>query len=255
MSPNNKEYPHKYPPLISATLFEQVQQVKKNFNKQPIKYAGKPYIYRGLIRCDDCDLAITPEKHKGYVYYHCTQYNGKHGAEWLREEEITRQLEAVFQNLQMPEDIVNQIVETLNSVHQNKIEFHNQHFDKLTKEHKETTKMLDNLYLDKLKMRITESDYDRFYISLRDKLTDLNTQLSKLQEAEDNYYITAKYILDLSKRAYDLFKSSEVEQKRQLIKLILSNLRLSGKNLVFNAAKPFDLILDCSDRLVWRALL
>ena len=87
MSPNNKEYPHKYPPLISATLFEQVQQVKKNFNKQPIKYAGKPYIYRGLIRCDDCDLAITPEKHKGYVYYHCTQYNGKHGAEWLREEE------------------------------------------------------------------------------------------------------------------------------------------------------------------------
>ena len=34
--------------------------------------------------------AITPEKHKGHVYYHCTQYNGKHGAKWLREEEITR---------------------------------------------------------------------------------------------------------------------------------------------------------------------
>ena len=99
-------------------------------------------------------------------------------------------------------------------------------------------------------MRITESDYDRFYVSLRDKLTDLNIQLSKLQEAEDNYYITAKYILDLSTRAYDLFKSSEVEEKRQLIKLILSNLRLSGKNLVFNAAKPFDLILDCADRQV-----
>jgi site-specific DNA recombinase len=84
-------------------------------------------------------------------------------------------------------------------------------------------------------------------------LSDLNIQLSKLQEAEDNYYITAKYILDLSIRAYDLFKSSEVEEKRQLIKLILSNLRLSGKNLVFEAAKPFGLILNCSDRQVWYA--
>ena len=138
-------------------------------------------------------------------------------------------------------------------MHQSKIEFHDQHFDRLTKEQKETIKMLDNLYIDKLKMRITESDYDRFYTSLRDQLTDLNIQLSKLQEAEDNYYITAKYILDLSIRAYDLFKSSEVEEKRQLIKLILSNLRLSGKNLVFDAAKPFDLILNCADHQVWRA--
>lgn len=155
--------------------------------------------------------------------------------------------------MEIPTDILEQIVETLNSVHQNKIEFHNEHFDKLTKEHKEITRMLDNLYMDKLKMRITESDYDRFYISLRDKLDTVNVQLSKLQEAEDNYYITAKYILDLSIRAYDLFKSSEVEEKRQLIKLVLSNLRLSGKNLVFNAAKPFDLILDCTDHQVWRA--
>lgn len=42
---------------------------------------------RGLLRCGG--LRITPEKHKGYVYYHCTQYNGKHEAKWLREEEIT----------------------------------------------------------------------------------------------------------------------------------------------------------------------
>ena len=250
---NNKEYPHKYPPIITPTLFEQVEQVKASFNKKPIKYAGKPYIYRGLIRCADCGLAVTPEKHKGHVYYHCTQYNGKHGGQWLREEEITRQLGTIFERLRLPKDVLERLIETLNEVHQNKIEFHTQHFDKLTKEHKETTKMLDNLYLDKLKMRITESDYDRFYISLRDKLTDLNIQMNKLQEAEDNYYVTAKYVLDLSTRAYDLFKSSEVEEKRQLIKLVLSNLRLSGKNLVFDAEKPFDLILNCSDRPGWCA--
>ena len=93
-----KEYPHRYPPIITQALFEQVQQVKDGFNKKRYKYAGMPYIYRGLLRCGECGLAITPEKHKGYVYYHCTQYKGKHGAKWLREEEITEQLGTVFKN-------------------------------------------------------------------------------------------------------------------------------------------------------------
>lgn len=43
-----------------------------------------------------------------------------------------------------------------------------------------------------------------------------------------------KYILEGSTRVYDLFISSEVEEKRQLIKLILSNLRLEEKKIVFN---------------------
>ncbi len=250
---SGKEYPHRYPPLITESLFEQVQQVKINFDKKPIKYAGKPYIYRGLIRCAHCGLAITPEKHKGHVYYHCTQYNGKHDAQWVREEEITRQLSTVFKNLQLPPEFSQQITETLNAVHQSKVEFHTKHFEKLTKEHKEVTKMVDNLYLDKLKGRITESEYDKFYTTLRDNLTDLNIQLSRLQEAEDNYYITVKYILELSSKAYDLFISSEVEEKRQLIKLILSNLRLEEKKLVFNAEKPFDLILEYADSQTWCA--
>lgn len=247
-----KQYPHRYPPIISQNLFEQVQNVKEGFHKKPYKYRGNPFIYRGLIRCGHCGLAITPEKHKEYVYYHCTQYNGKHGAKWLREEEITKQLGMVFKNLQMPEDILQQILETLNTLHQDKIEFHNKNFDRLTSEQKSLTKMMDNLYLDKLKGRITESEYDKFYQSLRDQLTDVTIQLEQLQDAEDNYYLTAKYVLELVNQAYDLFMSSEVEEKRQLIKLILSNVRLVDENIVYDAQKPFDLILKTTDSKLWR---
>lgn len=74
------------------------------------------------------------------------------------------------------------LIETLNLVPQDKIEFHNKSFDKLSNE------------------------YDRFYIPLRTRLNDLNTKLSKLQEAEDNYYTTAKYLLDLASRVYNLFE-------------------------------------------------
>jgi hypothetical protein len=65
-------------------------------------------------------------------------------------------------------------------------------------------------------------------------------------------------LLFTSLNAYNLFKSSEVEEKRQLIKLLLQNLRIEGENLLWDVQKPFDLIVNCSDhirnRLVAKAL-
>ena len=151
----------------------------------------------------------------------------------------------------MPKEILDQIVETLNNLHQDKIEFHNQRYDDLIKEHHKLTKMLDNLYLDKLKGRITESAYDRFYTSLRDQVTEIKIQLEGLQAAEDNYYITAKYVLDLSSRAYEMFIGSEVDERRQLIKLVLSNLCLKDEKLVYDVYKPFDLFIKCTERSGW----
>jgi len=46
---SNKQYNHKYLPIITKELFDQVQQIKAGFNKKRFKYAGKPYIYRGLL--------------------------------------------------------------------------------------------------------------------------------------------------------------------------------------------------------------
>ncbi len=112
--------------------------------------------------------------------------------------------------------------------------------------------MMDNLYLDKLKGRISDSEYDRYVQSFKDQGADVDVRLARLKEAESNYYITAKYLLELANRAYELFMSSKVDEKRQLIKLVLSNLTIEGENLVWQAHAPFNLILECHDRQVWR---
>jgi hypothetical protein len=72
-----------------------------------------------------------------------------------------------------------------------------------------------------------------------------------LQEAEDNYYATAVSLLDLLNRAYELFVSSEVEERRQLLKLVLLNLRVEGKNVCYDAVKPFDTILNLVNSQSW----
>ncbi len=77
---------------------------------------------------------------------------------------------------------------------------------------------------------VTANGYDKLYKEFRTKIEEIDTKLSNLQKAEDNYYLTVNYLLQLTNRAYDLFLSSEIEEKRKLLKILLQNPTLDRKN-------------------------
>ena len=249
---NGKEYPHVYECIISRELFDKVQQIKAGYNKKHSKFAGLPYIYRGLIRCGECGCMITPEKKKGkYVYYHCTGYKGKHNAAYVREEELTKQFAQLFKSLQIPKDIVDEITSTLRKSHKDKTEFHRTLLDGYQKEYKKYETRLEKMYEDKLDGSITESYYNKKRDEFRAKQKEASERIARLGSADEEYYLTSEYILQLANRAYDLFMGSEMEERRQLLKLILQNLKLEGKKLDFELVKPFDEVFACSSRTSW----
>ena len=67
--------------------------------------------------------------------------------------------------------------------------------------------------------------------------------MKQLDNADKKYYITANTILSLAQRAHQLFKSSEPEEKRQIINFVFQNLRLDGENLLFKTKTPFEEVL------------
>lgn len=248
MCSKGKLYHHKYETIITKELYDRVQQIKSGYNKKHFKFAGLPYVYRGLIRCDKCGCMVTPEKAKDkYVYYHCTQYKGKHNAEWLREEQITEQYAKLFKKIRIPEDVLKEILVSLKSVHQGKSEFREVQFKRLTEEKEKYAKRIEAMYMDKLDGRITADGYDKMYTGFRATIDEIDSKLSNLQKAEDDYYLTSKYLLELTQRAYDLFISSEIEEKRQLLKLILQNSRLDGRLVRYDVLKPFDTLVNYAD--------
>jgi len=46
--------------------------------------------------------------------------------------------------------------------------------------------------------------------------------------------------------------SPEVDEKRQLINLVLQNVRIEGRNVVWDVQKPFDLLVKIDDEERWR---
>ena len=78
--------------------------------------------------------------------------------------------------------------------------------------------------------------------------------MSKLHFADEEYYLTSEYLLKLASKASELFEGSEMQEKRILLKMVLQNLELSGKNIVSDWIKPFDQVAYYASRQLWLPL-
>ncbi|KXK10194.1 MAG: hypothetical protein UZ22_OP11002000926 [Microgenomates bacterium OLB23] len=79
----------------------------------------------------------------------------------------------------------------------------------------------------------------------------IKSKINNLHYPDKDYFITASYLLDLANRAHELFISSEMKQKRQLIKMVFQNLRLEGRTIRYDYAKPFDQVFFYVDCKSW----
>lgn len=78
--------------------------------------------------------------------------------------------------------------------------------------------------------------------------------MNQLHFADEEYYLTSEYLLELAKNAGKLFESSEVHEKRQILNLTLQNLELKGKIVRYDWKKPFDKIVFYTSRQAWLPL-
>ncbi len=103
--------------------------------------------------------------------------------------------------------------------------------------------------------RITESEYTLRYDRYRKEQRFFDNKLKQLTKTDDDYYMQVTYLGDLSKRANELFEGSRADEKRRLLTFVLSNLKLSGKKVLYEVKKPFDTFLLCNERLSWGQLV
>ncbi|MBF0512017.1 MAG: hypothetical protein HQL13_06795, partial [Candidatus Omnitrophica bacterium] len=188
--------------------------------------------------------SITPlkkQKKSGreYVYYHCSEYKGKHDAPYVREEELTEQFAKYFDQIHIPENVVKGILETLKSTQQGKKEYYENVYKGLTAEYEKLEMRIDRMYEDKLDGIITSEEFKERSTKYRIEQKAIEGKLNNLRRTDEEYFLNANYLLNLANKAPQIFKSSKVEVKRQLIKLVLWNPTLNDVTLSASIRKPF----------------
>lgn len=244
MKIKDKLYPHKYQPLISKELFDKAQQVKAGYFKKPCKYASKPFIFRGLIKCADCGCTITAEAHKGHIYYRCTNFKKMHKKKhYVKEKELLDPVREIFKNIQLSDEKIKEITDGLRRVNEAKNQFNEQIIKGLREDYDKIEKRISNMVDARFDESITTDLYDKKLKEYKEKQQDIMDEMQKHNKADESYYITVNKVLSLAQRAYEIFESSEIEEKRQLLNFVLQNLELKERKLMFKTKTPFDTVL------------
>lgn len=118
---------------------------------------------------------------------------------------------------------------------------HEEAIARIRREYDQIQSKLERLLDCRLEGSITRDEYDKKCMSLKQRQYDLNQELEAHTKADESFNITLSALLDLASRACELFECSKVEQKRQIINFMLSNLSLRGATLEYQIRKPFSL--------------
>lgn len=242
---------HCYPPLIDYSLFQTCESVIARHNKKPFKYAGLPFIFRGLVRCAKCGRAYTSEKKKGkYVYL---RPNPKDGCDCkpINQTMVLEDVGKTLKKLKIPAHVMEDIRKQLKANFEAKKKHHNTYIDSLRKEQIDIEKNLDKLLDLLIASSITKEVYDKKSSSMQKRQVEVENEMQTLTRADHIFSETLSSLLDIASRAYELFESSDPDEKRKIINFIFPNLEIRNKKVEKTMRKPLGYMLGMGLNEKW----
>jgi site-specific DNA recombinase len=243
-------YPGTHEPLVSRSLFDQVQNVFRGHN-QP-KYKKREYAFGGLLKCAYDDCTVTAEIKKGrYIYYHCTGYRGKCALPYFREEELGNRLGQILKDIHIPDEVLEQLRQTL--LHdKGRAEVHGQsETERLRTRLAQVRRRIEQAYLDKLDGKITEAFWDARSVEWNQEEQQILMALDGLERQSPERLLDGVRILELANKAYFLYLKQPPAEKAKLLRIVLSNCKIDAASVDPTYRKPFDLIFQRVKKEEW----
>lgn len=238
-------------PIISKELYDRVQAQFAGLNRP--KYRTHDFDYAGLLTCSKCGCAITAEIKKGkYVYYHCTGAKGNCDSVYVNQDKLEEKFDKIIKRITISDSRLEWFKQGLLESHEDEKTYHNATLEKLEKELHQLQDWTDKAYQDKLRGVITQEYWLKVSNDWSSRQATVLETIQWHRNANKNYFETGVQILELSNKAYDLFKVRKPHEKRDLLNKVLSNCKLDGEEVDFTYRKPFDIIAEGFNRSNWR---
>ena len=254
-------YPHIYPRLITKELFDRCQQVRNNRNKMPSKADSKDFIFKGLLRCQNCGCAMTAEtkiKKSGltYTYYSCTNAKGICKRVYVPEQDLLKPVYKILDKFEtITEETQNGLVDELRKNTESEIVFHKAQINRLRVDYDNLKTKQDRLLNAYLDQSITKDIYDKKHQELQDQIQTLDIEMSEHRKADYDYQTTVATVLSVARKAKTIFeKSSDIKGKRTFIHYLLQNPTVKDRKLCYTIASPFNLVMELAESPNWLPL-
>jgi len=247
-------YSHKYPRLITRELFDKCQQVRTKRNKNVYKALSKDFIFKGLLKCQNCGCSMTAERHEGKpTYYSCTNSKGICKRVYINEKDLLKPVYKVLERFEsITEEATNELLDELRKNTEAEVVFHKSQINRIRTDYDNLKAKQNRLLEAFLDESITKDIYDKKHQEYQDQIQVLEIEMSEHQKADYDYQTTVATVLSVARRAKIIFeKSSDIAGKRQFLSYLLQNPVVNEKKLYFSIASPFNLVLELADNPNW----
>lgn len=224
-------------PLITKELFDKVQDIRTR--KKAPQYKRHNYQFRKMFVCGECGGTITAEIQKGTVYYHCTHYKQCSQKKYSPEKELEEKLYGVFKFFETvtPAE-AEEIKRKIKLNHAQEVEYKEKTLKTLNDRYNALQRRLDNLYSDRLDDRISVVFWQEKQKGITDEQGAIQEQIKKLKSDEAKYFEIWLNILDLARRAREIYEKRSPEERRLLLSHIFSNLVLTDESVAYTLKTP-----------------
>ena len=232
-------------PLITRELWEGVQKVLDHRFATRHRKVEHDFAFSRLIACGHCGCSLVGEIKKGrYIYYHCTGFKGKCPEPYVREEVLEVRFTDLLNGLAFDEEVMGWMTEALRQSHEDERRAHAEAVTRLQAEYTRLQNRIEAMYVDKLDGRVETRFFDRKAAEWRAEQDRLVRAIESHQAADQTYLEEGIRLLELGRRAHELFQKQEPREKRRLLDFVLSNCTWKDGELQATFRQPFDLIIE-----------
>jgi site-specific DNA recombinase len=241
----------KHEPIVSKSLWDRVQTVLVEQGHCKKHDSKRHWAFQGMIRCGHCGCLMTAEIQKGkYVYYHCTGNRGKCPEPWVREEEIAKQFSESLQGLHLDLQTAGWIKGLLRHHLEDEQGHHERMIKVLEVRYNKLQDKISRSYDNMLDGRISEELFDQKNAEWQDEQAKVLEQIRLHQDSSRNFLDEFDDLIELARRAVELYEKQEMSGKRRLLQFVCSNSTYKDGKLRIVYRKPFDLLIDTKQALL-----
>ncbi len=223
-----------HPALVSKELFDRIQEVRTG--KKAPQFRRRSFQFRKMLTCG---ATITAEIKKGrYIYYHCNHYKPCSQVGATPEQDIENQLLGVFRFFETitPEE-AEEIKTRIKQNHAQEVEYKENTIRILNERYSALQRRLDMLYDDRLGNRISLAFWESKQKEIAAEQAGLQDQLAKLKSDEAKYFEIWLNIIDLARRAREIYEKRSPDERRMLLRHLFSNLVLKDGKVAYTYKK------------------
>jgi len=227
--------------LISQALFERVQQILNN--KTANRTALHDFVFRRMIRCENCRYSLIGELQKGRVYYRC--HTRTCSTKSVREDRLDDALVTAFDRFVLDKEELDYARGGVKDAHVRADALRTQEIENLKFQLNQTEAHVERLTDALLDGTIDRELFERRKNAVLTQENGLKGRLAALEagKPEDGLVHLEKF-LELVNTASFLYKHGLPEEKRDLVKKVTSNLLSVEKNVVVELKNEAKLLAE-----------